>query len=146
MTLESSVTLAATVDILYLHMMVHGEALHQFDMLSAEVGSTTSQNSKNIILGLGTYFPPVNALSKRKCAMCRGMKNPRGFKVRFYAACIIDLNKYFSVLPGAKESDECFETEFNDIVLNSMPNIWTRQAYVQGFYFETNTLKTCKYV
>ena len=38
--------------------------LRQFGTLSAEVGSTTSENLKSIILGLGTYVFPYNALSK----------------------------------------------------------------------------------
>ena len=44
--------------------MVRGEALIQIDTLSAEVGSTTPEKLKSIILGLGTYFPPVNEFSK----------------------------------------------------------------------------------
>ena len=54
---------------------------------------------------------------------------------------MIDLNGYFSVLPGAKSSEKICETELNVILLNSMPNSWIRQAYVQGFYFESITLK-----
>ena len=34
------------------------------------------------------------------------------------------------------------ETELNEIVLNSMPNIWISQACVQGFDYETITLKS----
>ena len=54
---------------------------------------------------------------------------------------MIDINECLSVLPGAKASDKIFETELNEILLNSMPNIWIRQAYVQGFYCETITQK-----
>ena len=28
-------------------------------------------------------------------------------------------------------------TELNEILLNSTPNIWSEQAYVQSFYYET---------
>ena len=56
----------------YLCTMVRGEALHQFDTLPDEVGSTTLEISKNIIVGLGTKLTPVNALSKKKRVMrCR---------------------------------------------------------------------------
>ena len=41
MTLEASGMLAANKNIQYLHMLVRGEVLHQFDTLSSEVGSTT---------------------------------------------------------------------------------------------------------
>ena len=36
-------------------MLVRGEALRQFDMLSYEEGSTTSEKLKSIILGFGKY-------------------------------------------------------------------------------------------
>ena len=41
-TLEASVTLVDSKNIQYLRTLVHGEAFRQFDMLYAEVGSTTS--------------------------------------------------------------------------------------------------------
>ena len=28
-------------------------------------------------------------------------------------------------------------TEINEIILNGMPNSWSKKAYVQGFYFDT---------
>ena len=46
-------------------MLVRGEGLRHFYMLSSEVGSATSENLKYNILGLGTYFFPVNVLKKR---------------------------------------------------------------------------------
>ena len=52
----------ASAKIQYLRMLVYGEALRQFDMLSAEVGSTTSENLKFIILGLYMYCPPVDTM------------------------------------------------------------------------------------
>ena len=61
-TLDASVTLVASANIQYFCKMVCGEALHHFDMLSSEVGITTSENLKSIILGLGTYSFPVNTL------------------------------------------------------------------------------------
>ena len=36
-------------------MLVRGEALRQFDMLSYEEGSTTSEKLKSITLGFGKY-------------------------------------------------------------------------------------------
>ena len=69
------------------------------------------------------------------------MKNPCGSTVRRYSAPIIDLNKYLAVFPRAKTSDKMFETELNEILLNSVPNRWSSQAYVQRFDFESTTLK-----
>ena len=54
MTLEASGMLNSGAKIQYLHTLVHGEVLRQFDTLYADVGSTTSENLKYIILGLST--------------------------------------------------------------------------------------------
>ena len=69
------------------------------------------------------------------------MKKPRGLKLRLYAASMINIKNYLSVFPGAKEEDRCFEMEFNVSFLNRIPNIWIRQACVQGFDCKTITLK-----
>ena len=52
-----------------------------------------------IIKGSESQFPPVNSLSKQKCAMSRGMRKLCGLKVRRYAACLIDLNEYLDFFP-----------------------------------------------
>ena len=54
MNLEVSVTNNPGSEIQYLCTLVRGEVLHQYDMLSAEVGSDTRKNLMSIILGLGT--------------------------------------------------------------------------------------------
>ena len=84
--------LVYSANIKFLRTMVHGEALRQVDRLSAEVGSTTSENLRFIILGLGAHFFPVNGIPKQKLMIRRGMKNPRSLKVRRYATRLIKLN------------------------------------------------------
>ena len=79
--------------------------------------------------------------------MRRRIEKPRGLEVRRQSDHKIDLHNYLSVLSGSKEGDKICETELNGILLNCMPNIWIRQAYVQGFDCETITLKQiCKHV
>ena len=34
-------------------------------------------------------------------------------------------------------ADKIVVTESNEILLNSMPNIWSKQAYLQGFDYES---------
>ena len=89
----------------------------------------------SIILGLGTYFFPVDALSKQKRVMRRETSKPRGLKVRRYTDSLIDINEYLAVLHGEKVGEMFFMTELNQMFLNSMPNICSKQAHVQGFYF-----------
>ena len=105
-TLQVSGMIAASMNIQYLHTLLCGKTLRQLDMLFVEVGITTISRLNHIILVLGMYFPPCNELSKQKCAMCHGMRKPRELKVRCYAACMINLNEYFSVFLGAKANEK----------------------------------------
>ena len=82
MTLEASGTLKAGTKIQYFSTMLRGEALSQFDALSAKVVSTSPETLSLIILGLGAYFFPVNTMSNQKRLLHRGTRNPRGLKVR----------------------------------------------------------------
>ena len=99
MNLEVSVTTKKAVKVQYLHMLVSGEALHQFYSLSADVKSTNHLTVEDIILGLGAYFFPVNFLSKQECAILRVMRKPRGIKLRRYTDFLIDLNEYLDYFP-----------------------------------------------
>ena len=69
--------------------------------------------------------------------MRRCMKNPRRLKVRRYAACLVDLNEYLASFPVATMADNMGVTELNEILLNIIPNNWSKQYYVQGFDCET---------
>ena len=99
MTLEASGKILSGAKIKYLLNLVRVEALCQYDTLSAETGIATPENLTSNILGLGTYFLPVNALSKQNRAMRHGMIKPRGLKVRRYSVCLIDLNEYLDAFP-----------------------------------------------
>ena len=69
-TIKALVMLKVGANIQYLCMIVRVEALRQFGMFFAEVGSATPENLPFIILGLGKYCFPVNALSDQKqCLM-----------------------------------------------------------------------------
>ena len=60
MNLAASGAMDTGTKIKYLRTLVRGEALRQFDSLSADVKSTEKVNTKYIIKGLALYFPPVN--------------------------------------------------------------------------------------
>ena len=81
MTLKASGTHKYVVNIQYLCTLVSRKALHQFYALSAEVESSILETLLSIILGLGMYFFPVNAISKQKRVMRRIMRKPHGLKV-----------------------------------------------------------------
>ena len=105
MSHEAPGTLVAGAKIQYLCKLVCGELFHQLDTFSADVGSTTLENLKSIILGLGTYLLPVNVLSKRKHTIRHGMRNSQCLHVRCYAAHLLDLNKYLFFFPWERASE-----------------------------------------
>ena len=92
MTLVVTGTLDMDANIQYLCTVFCGEALHQFDLFTADVENIETLNVDYYIKSLALYFSPVNSFSKKKCAMRRGMKKPRSIKVRRYVALFIDLN------------------------------------------------------
>ena len=82
MTIEASGKFKSEAKIQYLLTLVYVKALHLFHVLSAEVEGSTPETLGSIILCLGTYFYPVNALPKQNRAMRRIMRKPSGLKVR----------------------------------------------------------------
>ena len=54
---------------------------------------------------------------------------------------LINLNECFASFLGATLYDKIDVNELYDIILNSIPNSWSKQAYVQGFYCESILLK-----
>ena len=100
MTLEASGNQSASAKIHYLYILLQGEALHQLEMLSVPVRSTTIANLNHVILVLGAYFSPIDVLSKLNCGMRHGMRKSCELKVRRYAAHIIKLNEYFAAFLG----------------------------------------------
>ena len=76
----------------------------------------------------------INELSQKKGNIFHGMRNLHKLKLRFYAPSKVGINGYLTVFPGWKAIGKTGETELSKITLNSMPNIWIKQAHVQGFY------------
>ena len=60
MTLAATGTLDTDAMIQCLCTLVHGEALYQFDLLSADIENTETLNMDFLIRGLALYFFPVN--------------------------------------------------------------------------------------
>ena len=71
--------------------------------------------------------------------MRRGMRNPRRLKEWRYASCLTELNEYLDSFPGEKLTDKIGMKDLSGNLLNIMPNSWSKQAYVQGFDFESIT-------
>ena len=112
MTLLASGTLEAGAKYQYLRTLVCGEALRQFDLLSAEIEITETLNIDSIIRCLSQYFPPVNLL-KIEAHNASWNEKPRSLSVRRYAACLIDLNDYLASFLGATLTDKIGVTKLN---------------------------------
>ena len=141
MTLTASGTLEAGAKLQYVRTLVRREVLRWFDLLSADVESTETLDVDYIIWGLAQYFYHVNFLSKQKHEMRHGMKKIRSLTIRHYVARLIDLNEYLASFLGVNLTDKIRVTELNEILLNSMPNSCSIQAYVQGLDCESITFK-----
>ena len=124
MTTEASGTPGSGMKIKYLPMMVCGEALRQFDMLSDELGSATQ-------VWVPTFS--IRAMSKQKRAIRHGIRKPRSLKVRCYAARLIGLEEYLTMLPGANIRENNCVTELNGFLLNIMTNRWIKKTYLKIF-------------
>ena len=75
-------------------MSLSGEAFRDFGSLWGHIGHTTNANLNHIILGLGTYFFPIDNISKKNCAMRHIVRKPCGLKAGRYAECMIEINDY----------------------------------------------------
>ena len=60
------------------------------------------------------------------------MRNLCGLKVRHYTARLIDIIEYLALFSGEELIEKIGVTELKAFFLNSMPNSWIKQAYVQG--------------
>ena len=89
----------------YLRTIVHGEDLCRFDSFSDDVESTEPLTVEYIIKRLALYPSPEIFIFKKPAMRCGTMK-PCGLKVRFYADCFIELNKFLALLTGATLSDK----------------------------------------
>ena len=69
------------------------------------------------------------------------MRKPRGLKSRQYVFCLIKFNEYLALLSWVKLSDKNGVTELNEILWKSMPKSWSKQACMQGFYWNYITRK-----
>ena len=54
---------------------------------------------------------------------------------------MIDINEYLDTFPGVKSGDNIDETEFNGIILDSIPNGWNNYDWVEGLIVKLFLLK-----
>ena len=99
MMIEALVMIIANVNIQYSHNILRGELLCEFYYLCIQIGSMSITHLNQFILDLGTYFNPENVISKKTRMMHHRTRKICKLKVRCYAACTVELNKYLTVFP-----------------------------------------------
>ena len=97
-------------------------------------------NAEYFIKVLALYFPPINSLNK-KARGASQIKTPRSLRERRHTARLIDLNEYLASFPGTTLSNKIGVTKLNEILLNRMSNICSKESYVQDFDNEYISLK-----
>ena len=138
-------TKTAAGKINYLCTLLRGEALQEFDKLSSKNAGTKRTHLKFIQEGLLSYFFPINALSKHKCAMRRAMRKPRDIPFKRFTVCLTELNNYLPFFLGYSAAKNMPPEYLNEILLHAVPNSRAKQAYIQGWEFDMKRYKaTCK--
>ena len=140
MTFSASGTLEAVVRVQYLHKLVQRELFRQFDYLYTDVEGKNPLTVEDYILVLSAYYFPVNLLSNKKGSMQCGMRRPKRLKVRGYTARLNGLNKLFALFLWENLNKTIGVMELIEVLSISMPNIWSKQAYLKIFDCESITL------
>ena len=73
--------------------------------------------------------------------MCHGMKKLRALTTRRYAARLIGIYEYLASFPGETLTDKIGITDLNKNLPKIMPNSWSKQTNLKGFYCESITFK-----
>ena len=130
--------------IIYLHVMLRGQALREFDELQSQNSGSTNNHLKLIQEVLLEYFTPINSISKQKHTMRRTMRKPRSINFKRFAARLMEISNFLLLSPGLDVSKKITHEELNEILLHAVPNAWAKQSYLRGWYFEMKTYKeTC---
>ena len=60
---------------------------------------------------------------------------------KIFVVRLADINNYISLFPGSDKSKTMDEAELNKILLHYVPNIWSKQYYLQGWDLDIKTFK-----
>ena len=98
-------TTTAAGNMNYLLNILSRETLREFDKLASQNAGTNNTHLKIIQEGLLSYLPPINALSKKKRAMCHAMRKNRDIPFKRFTAPLTELNNYLLLFPGSSATN-----------------------------------------
>ena len=64
------------------------------------------------------------------------MMNLCNISVKKFDRRLMDINEYLSLFPGSDNMKKIADEEMNEIILHTVPIVWMKQAYLQGFVFD----------
>ena len=64
------------------------------------------------------------------------MMNLCNISVKKFDTRLMDINEYLSLFPGSDNMKKIVYEEMNEILLHTVPIVWTKQAYLKGFGFD----------
>ena len=127
----------------YLSTLLRGEFLREFEKLASQNAGTTSAHL-NFIQEVLLGFFLINALSNQKREIRRAMRKPPDLPFKRFDARLTGLNNYLPIFPGSSASNNMSPEELNEIILQTVLNVWSKKSYLQGWGFEGKTYKgTC---
>ena len=72
------------------------------------------------------------------------MRKPPDLPFKRFDARLTGLNNYLPIFPGSNASNNMSPEELNEIILQTVLNVWSKKSYLQGWGFEGKTYKgTC---
>ena len=83
----------------------------------------------------------VNTPLKQKHTIHHYIHKPWSLNIRFCAEHLNYLDGYLAIFPGSNEFNNMVKAKLDEILLHSMTNGWSKQAYLQRFYSDIATLK-----
>ena len=65
----------------------------------------------------------------------------RTLNIRHCKKRLTNINEYLAILPGLNNPNNMDEVDLNGTHIHIIPNGWSKQAYLQGFSFESVPFK-----
>ena len=98
---------------------------------------TKNSHLKHIQEGLLVFL--INDLSKKQRVMRHAMRKPRYLPFNILSAWLTELNNYLQLFPWWSDVKNMPTEELNEILLHDFPNGWSKQYYLQGYYFKVKS-------
>ena len=112
-TIDGTGTSTLSGRISYLHTILRGQRLREFDKLQSHYGGPTNNHLNLIQEVLLEYFFPINSLSNQKRAIRRAMRKTRIIKFKCFAARLTEMKNLLPLFPGLDVTKKITHEDLN---------------------------------